>query len=105
MPTYYFKGKITCYSRSDGSVVATWFKDLTIDAVTEADAVSKMELNLRQEYEDTGIRISHEMQLLRTEGTPAAAPELPTDSLNKLGIDPPRPAATPSTEDPFRFRI
>jgi hypothetical protein len=105
MPTYYFKGKITCHSRTDGSVVATWFKDLSVDAPNEADAANKMEATLRQEFEDAGIRISHEMQLLRTEGQASMPPELPTDSLNKLGIDPPRPAATPSTEDPFRFRI
>jgi len=72
MATFKYKGKVTCLSRIDGSTVASWFKDLTIEAPSLADAQAQLDTRLRAEFEDEGIRITYEMNLQAPAGDPLA---------------------------------
>lgn len=64
MNTYTYKGKVACLNVSDKSTVATWFKELSVEALSEEEAQQKLMGELKAEYEDANITIEHSMQLV-----------------------------------------
>lgn len=100
MNTYLVKGKVTCFSRKDRSVIASWFKELSLEAASESEAISKAEQLIAQEYDDADVAHSSDLQAKLTGSAQQPTPPPPSPSLGQ----PPAPPATKDEKD-FRFRI
>ncbi|MDX2063136.1 MAG: hypothetical protein SFY70_08755 [Bacteroidia bacterium] len=90
MPTYTVKGKVTCLSRADGAVIASWFKELTVDAATEALALTQAEQLIAQEYDDADVTHRSELQVAGGGSGPQLGPLPPP-----VAPPPPRAEAPP----------
>lgn len=83
MYRFNLKSKVTCHSRADNIVVASWFKEQTCEMPTTDAALKWMEAEMRKEFEDKDIYITVETRILDqvsiapTASTPS--PSEPTD--------------------------
>jgi len=77
MEKYTVKGKVTCKSRTDGSVIASWFKELEIEAISKAEALKLGEMKIRAEYDDASVESHAELEAIGQGGSVSNAPVAP----------------------------
>jgi hypothetical protein len=74
MYRFSLKSKVTCHSRVDNIVVASWFKELPCEAESAEVALRWMEAEMRKEFEDKDIYINVETRIVSEERLESAPP-------------------------------
>lgn len=112
MDKFIIKGKVTCVARSDGSVIASWFKEIELEAFTKAEALEMARAKIRAEYDDATVESQMELEVVgHTEAESLLPSETAKGPASGFLTATPKPndTSTESTQDiegkKPRFRI